>query len=412
MSESVPFLSPLTRRNLRIFYFAFLVPLLAGFLLYNVLTLKPSLSSTQTLLYTLLTLLWLLDYSLIFVRPTQMFSSVMPSMLFLLFLEAGLAYGMMRILGERATPYIFLLAFDWYTVAIFAGRRLALLLMGVLAAIVVLSYGTTEGWQAGWRMLGANLVWIALAVASAEVFVHQWQQREHVEKLLAELEQAHRQLRKYATQAEELAVARERARLAHEIHDSVGHILTALDVQMELLVRLPPRQTEQRRQIALQARDLVKKGLTDMRRAVQALRPVALETFSLPEAISHLASDFERTTQIPIVQEIDGDLADLPPDLVVPLYRAVQESLTNVQRHAPRASRVILRLGRTPDMVTLSVENDGVTPHPTPNPEVATKGYGLRGLRERTESLGGTFHAGPDEVGRFRVEMRLPMPQI
>jgi len=409
MNEPIIFLSPLTKRTLRLFYFAFFLPLLAGLFLYNVLTLKPAFSPIQISLYALLTLLWLLDYSLIFVYPTQILRRVIPSTLLLFLLEAGLAYGVAQILGERATPYIFLLAFDWYTIAIFAGRRLAFVMVIVLVGIVGFSYGTAEGWQEGKRLLGANLVWIALAVASAEVFVHQWQQRVHVEKLLAELEQAHRQLRKYAAQAEELAVARERARLAHEIHDSVGHTLTALDVQMELLVRLPPGQTEQRRQVARQARTLVKEGLANVRRAVQALRPLALETFSLPEAIARLAADFERATQIPVTRKMEGDVVPLPPALAVPLYRAAQESLTNVQRHAPTVTGVTLSLRYTPDAVTLSVGNDGVPSWPFSDAPVETGGYGLRGLRERAGSLGGTFRAGPNEAGIFCVEMTLPL---
>ncbi|MFQ5341318.1 MAG: sensor histidine kinase, partial [Anaerolineae bacterium] len=229
--------------------------------------------------------------------------------------------------------------------------------------------------------------------------------------------------------------------LAHEIHDTVGHTLTALDVQLELLARLPSGQTEQRRQAAEQARALVKTGLADVRRAVQALRPAALETFSLPEAIASLAADFQRTTQVHTTWQVEGEITPLPLRLALPLYRAAQEALTNVKRHAPAARRVTLQLRYGAEAVVLWVENDGIPATPTSPPELGgteggpvvlwvendgipatptsppelggTEGgqgsYGLRGLRERAEALGGTFSAGPDGTGSFRAEMTLPV---
>lgn len=292
-------------------------------------------------------------------------------------------------------------------------RRWMLIVCTLLVATLATSYGLRGGYEAALLAGIGYLVATVFVVSATQMAVRERRARAEVERLAAKLAAANRKLRAYAAQVEELAMTRERARLAHEIHDTVGHTLTALDVQLELLARLPLDQTEARQQVVERARMLVKKGLADMRRAVQALRPAALETFSLSEAIAGLVADFEQTTRIKATWRIEGEAVPLPPRLAVPLYRAAQEALTNVRRHAPAAQQVTLQLHYGPEAVTLSVENDGVPVSPSPPSSGEIEGgYGLRGMRERAEALGGTFSAGPDEAGGFRVEMRLPRSQI
>ncbi len=290
-------------------------------------------------------------------------------------------------------------------------RRWVTAVCTLLIITLSISYGLQAGWEAALSAGIGYLAGILFVVFATQTAVRERNARAKAEQLTAKLEAANQQLRQHAIQVEELAITRERARLAHEIHDSVGHILTALDVQMELLVRLPPDQTKQRQQIAEQARVLVKKGVTDMRRAVQALRPVALEAFSLPDAIAALVADFKQTTPIHTSWQIEGNAAPLPPRLTLPLYRTAQEALTNVLRHAPAAQQVTIRLHYGPETVTLMVKNDGITlpPLPSARGKEANGGYGLSGLRERAALLGGTFHAGTDKTGIFQIEMNLPM---
>lgn len=289
-------------------------------------------------------------------------------------------------------------------------RRWMLIVCALLVAALAVSYGLHGGWEAALLAGVGYLTAIVFVVVITQMAVRERGIRAEMEQLAADLAVANRRLREYAIQAEELAVTRERARLANEIHDSVGHTLTALDVQLELLVRLPPDQTDQRRQIAQQARTLVKQGLTDMRRAVEALRPAALETFSLREAIAALVADFEQTTRIPVGWKVEGETAPLPPRLALPLYRAAQEALTNVRRHAPSAEQVTVKLSYASEGMRLLVENDiPLTADSLPADSSTEEGYGLRGLRERTEALGGTFSAGADGASTFRLDVSLPL---
>ena len=293
-------------------------------------------------------------------------------------------------------------------------RRWMLVVCGLIIGALGISYGLVGGLEAALLAGIGYLVAIIFVVSVTQMAVRERRARAEVERLAAELSEANLKLRDYAAQAEELAITRERARLAHEIHDTVGHILTALDVQLELLIRLPPDHTEQRQQAAEQARALIKEGVADVRRAVQALRPTALETFSLAEAVAALVAGFEQMTQIKTTWQVEGEVVPLPPRLAVPLYRTAQEALTNIRRHALTAQQVMVQLRYGPQTVALSVEN---TPPITPSlrlegGERGEGGQGLRGLRQRAEALGGTFSAGPDEAGGFRVEMRLPRSDI
>ena len=322
-------------------------------------------------------------------------------------------------------------------------RRWMLAVCALLLVALGASYGLRGGQEAALPATIGYLVAIVFVVSVTQMAVRERRARAEVERLAAQLAEANLKLRDYAAQAEELAITHERARLAHEIHDTVGHILTALDVQLELLVRLPPGRTEQRQQAAEQARALIKEGVADVRRAVQALRPAALETFSLAEAVAALVAGFEQMTQIKTTWQVEGEVVPLSPRLAVPLYRAAQEALTNVRRHAPTAQQMTVRLRYGPEAVALSAENappitsppgpvlseaeglrgteEGQPPPPAPPPTLgegsasppklggAEVGHGLRGLRQRAEALGGSFHAGPDGAGGFRLEMNLPV---
>ena len=361
MNSAPPIVTPASGREIRRYGLVVAVVLIALFA-FNVFTIQPPLTPVALLVYALISLVAVAD-AILTTHP-QAVQRFWPDgrigwFIVIEIAELAMLFAVALLLRGRAGPYFYLSAFDGHSIfSMGTGKRRwgVAWVMGLMV-LAWLSYAVLWGWRAAGPALLRNLPWFGLAVAFAEFTTRQWQQRERVETLAAELAEAHRQLQDYAAQAEELAVTRERARLAHEIHDTVGHTLTALDVQLELLARLPPGRTEQRRQAAEQARALVKDGLTDVRRAVQALRPAALDTFSLPDAIAALVADFEQTVHIPTACQVEGQVTPLPPRLALPLYRAAQEALTNIRRHAPAARQVTVQLYYEPEAVALSVEN-------------------------------------------------------
>jgi signal transduction histidine kinase len=144
---------------------------------------------------------------------------------------------------------------------------------------------------------------------------------------------------------------------------------------------------------------LAREGLEEARRAVGSLRG---ETLPGPDLLRKLAADFEQDTGIPVHLEVEGAARDLPAEGRLALYRVAQEALTNVRKHADTTS-VDMTLVYRDGGVELAVENEGRN-RPSP---LAGGGFGLSGMRERAELLGGRLEAGPTGQG-FRVHLWIP----
>jgi signal transduction histidine kinase len=245
-------------------------------------------------------------------------------------------------------------------------------------------------------------------------FVMRQQQamRERAEELTAEvmgakaeLEQANAQLRRYSTEVEELAITRERNRMAREIHDTLGHYLTILAVQLETATKLEERNDPRLLAELQEARRIATDCLAEVRRSVAALRPAGLAHATFEDALRHLAAAAEAAAaDLHVTLDIEGDAQAISPELKVTLYRCVQEALTNVRKHA-HASKVLLRLRVERDAVELTALDNGEPAAETMNPP----GYGLVGMKERVALLGGAITAGPEPERGWRVEARLPL---
>jgi signal transduction histidine kinase len=212
-----------------------------------------------------------------------------------------------------------------------------------------------------------------------------------------------------AAQAEAAALT-ERTRLAREIHDILAHALSglvlALDT-MELLGRQdgsdPTVLARVLEQVA-RAQRIARDGLADTRRAISALRGDELPG---PALLDRLVRETAETTGIKAVLTVTGEQRPLPAEIGLALYRTAQETLTNTAKYSGRDGHAELRLTYTDDDVELAVE-DTRSPGAAPPPTGLTfGGYGLTGMRERAELLGGRLTAGPTDTG-FRVLLQLP----
>ncbi|HEU5001968.1 MAG TPA: histidine kinase [Actinomycetota bacterium] len=230
---------------------------------------------------------------------------------------------------------------------------------------------------------------------------------EEQTRLVIELEQTR------AAQAQAAALA-ERQRLAREMHDVLAHTLSGLVLNLEG-ARLMASRGDASPAVADavdRAHRLAKSGLTDARRAIGMLRDDELPG---PERLAGLASEFSADSGVPCAFDSCGDPFDLGPEARLTLYRVAQEALTNVCKHAA-AVRVELRLAYGPGGACLSVEDfvggngsgpSGLPPGSSPELSASGAGYGLTGMQERAELLGGSLRAGPTEHG-FRVELEVP----
>jgi len=223
----------------------------------------------------------------------------------------------------------------------------------------------------------------------------------------AKLTAAHTRLQEYSAQAEELSAVRERNRIAREIHDTLGHALTLLSVQLETATQLEARGDPRLHAELLQARQVAKACLTEVRRSVEALRPDETSGDSLEEQLRKLAAACETTCpETRITLDLDEATHPLHPEVCLTLYRCAQEALTNIRKHA-HATRVLLRLSTSDEQVELTVLDNGQGC--PPEHELRTPGFGLRGMRERVALLDGKLRAGPEPGHGWRVEVVLTL---
>jgi signal transduction histidine kinase len=207
------------------------------------------------------------------------------------------------------------------------------------------------------------------------------------------------------------AVAEERARIARELHDVVGHSVSVMTVQASAVRRrLHPDQTVERD--ALETVESVgREALAEMRRMVAVLRSGDEEAPSDRQPppglgqIERLADKF-REAGLPVSVSVTGASRELAPGLDLTAYRIVQEGLTNTLRHAagPRGAEVAIAY--TQGSLELAVRDDGTAAAPF---EDEADGHGLLGMRERVAVYGGSLVAGPRPEGGFELLASLPL---
>lgn len=234
--------------------------------------------------------------------------------------------------------------------------------------------------------------------------------RRRSDALLAELQEAHRQLQQVTEQAQQLAAAEERNRLAREMHDSLGHRLTVAVVQLEGAQRLIPTNPERAGQMIGTMREQLKEALAELRRTVSTLRaPVDPEAIpaDLTNALVQMVKNFGVATGLSVDLQVEGGPPALTAEQRLALYRTAQEGLTNVQRHAA-AHKVWLRLVTTATTVALSVQDDGQGL----SAAIPDGRFGLLGLRERAEQLGGSLTLSTPREGGTLVLLELPLREV
>lgn len=224
--------------------------------------------------------------------------------------------------------------------------------------------------------------------------------------LFEELQATYQQLQEYAARVEELAVSQERNRLAREMHDALGHRLTVAAVQLEGAERLIPTNPTRAARMVNTVHHEVVDALAELRRTVATLRTPLDVDLSLLTALTRLTHSFEEATGIKVNRSLPEELPPLPDGPRLALYRAAQEALTNVQRHA-QAQQVWLELALDESTLTLLVKDNGRGFDST---EMQT-GFGLRGLRERAVHLNGQFHVESTPGEGTQICFHLPLPE-
>lgn len=284
-------------------------------------------------------------------------------------------------------------------VLLLRGRAVAVVCVAILLLMVAPIW-----WRGGLMpALIVGMIFLAgivFVVVFTRIAVKEREARAEVERLAAELRAANGKLREYASQVEELATVRERNRLAREIHDSLGHYLTVVNVQIEA-ARAVIDDRDKSLDVLRKAQSLTQDGLAEVRRSVAALRSATAKDRPLLDTLQALVEEC-RAAGIAAELIVLGERRDLPYQVELTLYRAAQEGLTNVRKHS-HASRVKLTFDYSQARsVRLVIEDDGI------GNGAGDGGFGLLGVRERAQLLGGQVRVRATAGRGFALEVELP----
>jgi signal transduction histidine kinase len=249
------------------------------------------------------------------------------------------------------------------------------------------------------QLVPSTLFLILFSVLMGTWIVRIVTQSQERAELIEELEQSREEIGRLSREA---GVAAERARLAAEIHDTLAQGFTSLVTLVQAAESELDRDTEKARKHLTLAARTARENLTEARSLVAGLMPSALGTGSVDQAIRRQVVRFTEDTGISVTYQASGSRDELPTVLEVVLLRMVQESLTNVRKHA-KARNVAVSLQVKEESATLRVTDDGVGF----DPDAPVEGFGLRGMRSRAAQVDGTLsvHSGSDGT---TVELEVP----
>lgn len=245
-------------------------------------------------------------------------------------------------------------------------------------------------------LFGLSLVFVLLLMNAA---IAERQSREQRDVALQQLQQ-------YALRIEDQATLQERNRIAREIHDSLGHSLTALNLQLETVLKLAQSQPDKAQSFLAQAKQLASQALREVRQSVSTMRSDALLGQSLPDAIATLTTQFQASTGVLPICQINL-VRSVPSEINTAVYRILQESLTNISKYA-FATEVKIELRATTDELYLSIRDNGKGFNLKQN----TTGFGLQSMRDRTTALGGTFNIDSSPQSGCRITVKIPLPIV
>lgn len=257
------------------------------------------------------------------------------------------------------------------------------------------------------NLLVFTLLLIFMQVMARAIYRDEANSRE-LARLLADLEATNRRLQAYAAQVAELAATEERNRLARDIHDSLGHYLTAVTIQLEKALAFRSRSPEEAEQAIRDAKQAASEALQDVRRSVGALRNDA-DRFSLEQALRELVRGMDNG-RCHIELRFEGSETGYTRLPLMALYRAAQEGLTNIQKHA-QATQVVVEVKLGSAEASLCLRDDGqgfdtamiaewmAAPHQT---------FGLQGIRERLELVQGEMNLTSNAEEGTRLFVTVP----
>lgn len=219
---------------------------------------------------------------------------------------------------------------------------------------------------------------------------------------LQSLKDANMQLARYAQEREEIAKLRERNRLAREIHDTMGHTLTGIELGLKACLCLPHSHIDEIFTQISKVEELARKGAHDIRLSLKALRPDALQRYSLVPALQTLVMQMNSCTKSKTFLTIEDAMPEIQAQQEELIYRIIQESITNAAGHG-EATDIEIRIGNDGSTLYISVCDNGR------GTDKLVPGFGLTNIRERVEFFKGSIRIITAEGKGFELHISLPL---
>ncbi len=353
---------------------------------------------------TILSLTAILVVNILWDQILANFKNQNTGQLFIVLVNSALML-LTSLLGHYITIiYIYFMVAAQAFITLSIRRAITLVLTLAFAYLALMHFLGVE-WEGIASLATGLFVGLVFVVTLSLVLQRYAEQTRRAERLAAELKQANQELVAARQREAELAVAQERVRLARDIHDGLGHHLTAVNIQLQAAAKMIQKDPQRAAEVIETCRQEAKLALEEVRQSVAIMRRSPLDGKTLQEALTTLVEDFQRSATFTIQFQSTGAASEnLSPAAAATFYRVAQEGLTNAQKHAANISRMIIELEHSPQEVRLVLQDNGQGSNATERPS----GFGLVGLRERVEQLGGTFSAASESAGGFEIKAVIP----
>lgn len=326
------------------------------------------------------------------------------SLLFSIAGGSSLAY----LAGGYTDIYIFMII---YEIIMYSREKISKYLLVVQVAVLFFIWFLRSGNFVNifaisfWQENGIDLFMLGLFMAFYILSIHfmklQMIEKRKVQKLNEELKESYDKLQEYSLKIEELIISKERNRMAQEIHDSIGHFLTALIMHIDFVEKVIDKDTKRTKELIVKIQDLARNSMNEVRKAVYALKENS-SSKGLLDSINELKENLTINKSVDINYDIKGDIEELSPDLKNILYRTIQEALTNGIKHG-NATEFVVTIYKSADFIELKIKDNGA------GCSEIKEGNGLRGIRERIAAVYGNVKYNTNVGGGFIIDIYIPL---
>jgi len=249
----------------------------------------------------------------------------------------------------------------------------------------------------------------AATIGALGIYIKEERERKHEAQKLydklriseEELKKAKENLERYASTIEELTLLRERNRISREIHDSVGHSLSTMIIQLSAIEKIADKDGKSASEMAKNLSTFAKDALKSVRAAVRALVPTEFEKYQGILAIEEMIKNFKKLTEVEVIFALSKERWELNSDQSFVLYRIVQEFLTNSVRHG-KADKININLNFYKESLYMRLKDNGE------GCDDIVEGVGLKSIKERAESIGGAVKYLSSKEKGFELNLNLP----